>query len=205
MFITEWGAKTRLVSWKGVIDEHGANVAYTALKQGTLPYVPHTLLLPGHDVPWPESHQFVMESKLWTQTWREEINFETDEEWHHTQKDMANWLRHHDPSFKADMGDLDSLMGSAKTGIPTGMESSANSAPSVAAAVPTSVAGRAGPAGAVQAGPAEQGGAVDKQISEAERRVHPAHYGPEYDKQHEIAKKNIQRVLVEWPKQENGV
>ena len=62
-----------MASWKQVIDRHGPNVAYAALKQGTLPYVPHSLLLPGHDVKWPESHEFIMSRKYWNKSWKSDI------------------------------------------------------------------------------------------------------------------------------------
>ena len=40
----EWGKTAELCSWQQVLDRHGQNVAYEALRQGTLPYVPHSLL-----------------------------------------------------------------------------------------------------------------------------------------------------------------
>ena len=58
--IKEWGNQAELGSWKQVLDRLGPNVAYAALRQGTLPYVPHSFLLPGHGVKWPESHEFVL-------------------------------------------------------------------------------------------------------------------------------------------------
>ena len=67
----EFGKKEELVSWKAVVDLHGEAVAYAALRQGTIPYVPHTLLLPGHGVKWPESHEFVISRRYWSQTWKE--------------------------------------------------------------------------------------------------------------------------------------
>ena len=38
--IKEWGKTAELGSWKQVLDRLGQNVAYAALRQGTLPYVP---------------------------------------------------------------------------------------------------------------------------------------------------------------------
>ena len=60
LLIKQWGKNNELGSWKEVLDRHGPAVAYAALRQGTLPYVPHSLLLPGHGVKWPESHGFLM-------------------------------------------------------------------------------------------------------------------------------------------------
>jgi len=60
----KWGQEAELGSWKQVLDRFGHNVAYAALRQGTLPYVPHSLLLPGHGVKWPESHEFVLTKKI---------------------------------------------------------------------------------------------------------------------------------------------
>ena len=77
--IKEWGKQTELATWKQVLDRLGENVAYAALRQGTLPYVPHSLLLPGHGVKWPDSHEFVLE-KYWHENWREEVVWQTDDE-----------------------------------------------------------------------------------------------------------------------------
>ena len=76
----EWGKTQELASWRQVIQRHGATVSYEALRLGTLPYVPHSLLVPSHTVKWPESHEFLMERKYWKQRWRDEISFETDSE-----------------------------------------------------------------------------------------------------------------------------
>ena len=38
--IKEWGRQAELSSWKQVLEKLGPNVAYAALRQGTLPYVP---------------------------------------------------------------------------------------------------------------------------------------------------------------------
>ena len=62
--IKEWGKHAELSSWKQVLEKLGNVVAYTALRQGTLPYVPHSLLLPGHGVKWPDSHEFLLEKIL---------------------------------------------------------------------------------------------------------------------------------------------
>ena len=58
--LKEWGKTAELSSWQQVLDRHGQNVAYAALRQGTLPYVPHSMLKPGHGLKWPESHEFVL-------------------------------------------------------------------------------------------------------------------------------------------------
>ena len=64
--LKNWGQNVKLGSWKEVLDKHGEDVAYAALRQGTLAHVPHTLLKEGHGVRWPESHQFIMEESWWT-------------------------------------------------------------------------------------------------------------------------------------------
>ena len=40
--IKNWGKNVRLGSWKEVVDKHGEDVDYTALRQGTLAHVPPT-------------------------------------------------------------------------------------------------------------------------------------------------------------------
>ena len=47
ILIKEWGKTSELGSWKQVLDRHGQNVAYAALRQGTLPYVPTVCCYPG--------------------------------------------------------------------------------------------------------------------------------------------------------------
>ena len=49
--------------WKQALDKHGPQVAYAAVIQAILPYVPHTLFVAGHGVKCPESHQLVLEDK----------------------------------------------------------------------------------------------------------------------------------------------
>ena len=74
-----WGQEAELGSWKQVLDRVGHNVAYAALRQGTLPYVPHSLLLPGHGVKWPESHEFVLTNRFWRVSWQSEVEFSDDD------------------------------------------------------------------------------------------------------------------------------
>ena len=73
--IKQWNEQKMLVSWDEVVKKYGECSAYTALSQGTLPYVPHTLLMPGHQVQWPNSHQFVLSRQFWTATWKDELDF----------------------------------------------------------------------------------------------------------------------------------
>ena len=80
ILIKDWGKHVGLGSWKQVLDTLGANVAYAALRQGRLPYVPHSLLLPGHNVKWPESHELVLTKKYWNTSWRDEVEWRTDDE-----------------------------------------------------------------------------------------------------------------------------
>ena len=63
--VKEWGTEAELGSWKTVLDRRGQNVAYAAPRQGALPYVPHSLLLPGHGVKWLESHEFILSKQFW--------------------------------------------------------------------------------------------------------------------------------------------
>ena len=62
-----------LGSWKQVLDRYGWAVSCAALRQGTLPYVPHSLLKPGHGVAWPEDHEFIRTKSMWTTVWRTEV------------------------------------------------------------------------------------------------------------------------------------
>ena len=121
VFAKEWGSEAELGSWKKVLDTHGPNVAYAALRQGTLPYIPHTLLRDGHGVKWPESHEFIMKRQFWRETWREEFRLESDTDHAHTKKEIDAWLT----SNKVQQDDhqqFDELLASAKTGIPHGIE-----------------------------------------------------------------------------------
>ena len=168
----EWGKDSELGSWKTVLDRHGPNVAYAALRQGTLPYVPHSLLLPGHGVKWPESHEFIMQRKFWRQNWRETIDFETDEEQAATQKEINGWLKKHEPGCNSDdLQDWAGLLTSASTGIPDNVVMEPIAPP------------------------------TDTVIkSEAERAIHPDFCGPKYDELHNMVVKNISSVVGVWPK-----
>ena len=119
--VKNWGKNNELGSWKAVLDRHGENVAYAALRQGTLPYVPHSLLRPGHGVKWPESHEFILERRYWKTSWREEVNFETPDERTATAAEIDDFL--------AKRGDVscpgwDEMLARAATGIPSGMDCS---------------------------------------------------------------------------------
>ena len=92
--IQEINKKYRLASWCKVLDEHGYNVSVAALKQGTLPYIPHTLLRPGHGVKWPESHQFLIEQKWWTETWRTEVSVASSSDSAETRAEIAEFLKY---------------------------------------------------------------------------------------------------------------
>ena len=161
---------SELGSWKQVLDRHGQNVAYAALRQGTLPYVPHSLLLPGHGVKWPESHEFILSRQFWNEHWRSEITFETDEENAATQNEIHKWLADNRVEF-SDHQEWSVVRGSALTGIPQGSE------------LPT---------------PEPAATAFIK--TEAERAVHPEFYGPKYDELHAAVAKNVSKVTQEWPK-----
>ena len=117
MQIKEWGKNVKLGSWKEVVDKHGEKVAYTALRQGTLAHVPHTVLKEGHGVQWPDSHQFIMEESWWKASWREEVNFESNTEREITQSRIQEWLAENDPNFK-NTDDLETLRAGATVGIP---------------------------------------------------------------------------------------
>ena len=170
ILIKEWGKSAELGSWKQVLDRHGQNVACAALRQGTLPYVPHTLLLPGHGVKWPESHEFLMERKFWNQHWREEVRFESDDDNAVTKAEINQWLR--DNGVQCDEHqEWSDVKDSALTGIPSGMDM-----PSLAPTPTVTVK------------------------TEEERAIHPDFCGPKYDELHSQVAKNIQRVIQEWPK-----
>ena len=174
--VKEWGKDTELGSWKMVVDKHGPNVAYEALRQGTLPYVPHSLLLPGHRVKWPESHEFLMERKFWKETWRDEITFEAADERADTDSQVAKWLKENQPGCNShNLQDWETVRASASTGIPENitMECPAETAE-----------------------PAET--AVIK--SAQERAIHPEYCGPKYDEAYTSALKNTEKVASVWQK-----
>ena len=157
--LKEWGKSAELCSWQQVLDRHGQNVAYAALRQGTLPYVPHSLLLAGHNVKWPERLEFLMEKRYWNDSWREEINFESDEDHAKTKEAITQWLRENEPGCNSQtftIEEFSDLRDSAMTGIPTGVD------------MPTAAAA-----------PAET--AI---VSATERAVHPDFYGVKYDELH---------------------
>ena len=114
-----WGKEKKLGSWKQLCDKHGKEVAYAALKQGTIPHVPHTMLKPGHGVQWPENRQFVMEETYWKQHWRDTITWETDDD------EFPADLEAQISKFIAESNDApkawDEFAATAETAIPTGM------------------------------------------------------------------------------------
>ena len=77
--LTEYRNNNQLGSWKQVVDRVGETVAYAAIRQGTLPHLPHSWLRPGHGVKWPDSHEFVIQSTEWSTSWRDEIEVDVDE------------------------------------------------------------------------------------------------------------------------------
>ena len=86
-----------LGSWRQVLDRHGPAVAYAALRQRSLPYVPHTLLSEGHNVAWPDSHEFILTRKWWTESWRTEVNFnfggQSEADTAKTERGIQEWLK----------------------------------------------------------------------------------------------------------------
>ena len=63
-----------LASWTEVVNKYGP-VAHTAMREGILPYVPNRLLHPGHRVKWPESHEFVINQRWWSSTWKDTLSY----------------------------------------------------------------------------------------------------------------------------------
>ena len=112
-----WGKDKKLGSWKQLCDKHGKEVAYAALKQGTIPHVPHTVLKPGHGVQWPENRQFVMEETYWKQHWRDTITWETDDD------EFPADLEAQISKFigESDTPAWEEFQKTAEAGIPTGM------------------------------------------------------------------------------------
>ena len=88
------GHDVELGSWKQVVDRHGPAVAFAALRQGTLPYIPHTLLRPGHGVAWPESHEFILTRRWWKESWRNEITYRgtSEADTAKEERDIRKWL-----------------------------------------------------------------------------------------------------------------
>ena len=116
------GHDMELGSWKQVLDRHGKNVAYAALKQGNLPYVPHSLLSAGHGVPWPESHEFVLTRKWWKATWRVEVHYRGKEtaDTADEQAMILEWLNKDGDVSCPDTDSWESMQGRLQTGIPDG-------------------------------------------------------------------------------------
>ena len=161
-----------LVSWDEVVKKYGECSAYTALSQGTLPYVPHTLLMPGHQVQWPNSHQFVLSRQFWTATWKDELDFLVGREDEMPSHETINrFLREN--GF---IGGSDSLPARASVGMPSDIEM-----PQPAPPAPT-----------VEVKPETMTAAV--------RAVHPDYSGLMYDTLHRIVIRNTRTVLREWPK-----
>ena len=154
--VQEIGSETELGSWKMVLDRHGPNVAFEALRQGTLAYVPHNLLREGHRVKWPESHEFVMDRRFWKTNWRDEISFETDDEHAETQSAIEEWMKQNVPEgdVSRTLQSYEDLMKGANTGIPDDVTmNEPNSDVSYTGQADTAIK------------------------SEADRAVHPQHYG----------------------------
>ena len=66
-----------------------------------------------------------MEKKYWTESWREEINFESDEDHAATKKAIAQWLRENEPGCNSqaiDLEELSDLKGRTMTGISAGVK-----------------------------------------------------------------------------------
>lgn len=168
----QWGREAELGSWKQVLDRVGHNVAYAALRQGTLPYVPHSLLLPGHGVKWPESHEFVLTRKFWKETWQSEVEFRDDDP-EITQKAIKEFLD--TPGNQSEAHQTwEELTGTVMRGIPNGEEMETP----------------------VQAEPAATATSVK---SEFERSIHPEFCGVKYDELHSTTVKNITKVTGQWP------
>ena len=123
LFEQAHGNDLELGSWKQVVDRHGSNVAYAALKQGNLPYIPHTLLSPGHGVAWPESHEFILTRKFWKVTWRTEIHYRGSEkaDTAKEQEMILDWLKSEGDSPCSGTDTWESMQGRLQTGIPVGM------------------------------------------------------------------------------------
>ena len=176
--IKQWGKETELGSWKQVVDRHGPAVAFAALRQGTLPYVPHSLLLPGHGLKFPESHEFLMARRFWGETWKTEIEYPDDDPIE-TQHGIDEFLR------KENSNTLEMTVARASRGLPEGVTLPAPPPQQDPAATvaPTLPAATAHPAATV---PIKQEGV-------------PAHCGVKYDEAHGSASKNITKVVGQWP------
>ena len=166
----EWGKKEELASWKQVVDKHGSNVAYAALRQGTLPYVPHTLLLPGHGVKWPESHEFIMSRTYWTSSWKDELAIVADDEDMPSDETIDKFISEagYDTGI-ARLKTRDAVLAGALTGIPKDIGEQAETA-------------------------------TPEVRTEAMRSIHPEHSGNKYDEVHNTVMKNIAKCMSEWPR-----
>ena len=160
-----------LGSWKQVLDRHGPTVAYAALRQGTLPYIPHTLLKTGHGVKWPESHEFILTRRWWKETWRTEITYRgtAEADTAKEERDIRKWLKEKGELREShDSESWEEMHGRLRTGSPAGEDVNPAAAPAPAHCPPQ---------------------------TDTERAVNPAHYGPEYDEIHDsVIKKRPKSV-----------
>ena len=168
ILVKKWGQETELGSWKQVLGRLGNNVAYAALRQGTLPYVPHSLLLPNHGVKWPESHEFVLTKKYWHEHWKQEVAFD-DEDPAATQQAIDEFLSNPEAQCEEHTSRTE-LNATVMTGIPNG-ETMETPEPAAPAATNVSVK------------------------SEFERSAHPEFCGVKYDELHSSTVKNMQKVI----------
>ena len=172
--LKEWGKTRRLGSWKEVCNIHGENVAIAALKQGNLPYCPHTLLLPGHNLKWPDSHQFILSETYWRDSWEKEVGVEADGEDKDTQHEIDAFCDKH--KAPEEVPAWDAFMKEASTRIPEG-EVMPEPTPT-----PTPAA----------------------EMSESERRVSPEYTGRQYDLVYTNFKKDSKKFVEEWPKKQRN-
>ena len=172
--MSECRKSNNLGSWKQVVDRVGEAVAYAALRQGTLPHIPHSWLKPGHGVKWPDSHEFLIQNTEWNTRWRDEFEVEVDEDtpddaeltkWMHTSCTDERAL----PFQNVSMEDWRAIANGVQTGIPDGVDMTS---PPAATAEPTA----------------------------AERAVHPEYQGKAYDDTHAAVVKNIKTAMESWPK-----
>ena len=80
--------------------------------------MPHSLLLPGHGVPWPESHEFVLTKKYWHEHWKQEVAFD-DEDPVATQQAIDEFLASPETQCEEHTSWTE-LTATVMTGIPSG-------------------------------------------------------------------------------------
>ena len=165
------------MSWKGVVDKHGPRVAFAALKAGTIPFIMHRLLNEGHDVPWPDSHQFVITDQHWSLNWKETFNLDAVDEAEAKRLEQQLLNEQCIPGLKAQA--WETIAGSFEHEIPTNPDDGEQDA------FPNHPAGSAN---------------APSPMSKGTKAVHPDYSGTAYDEQPTKVTDGLKSIFSTWPR-----